>query len=243
MNRAGQQPDGMAPDSGAIPKYHLEGLFDPASAHPDDAHSIQARLIPAGSRVLELGCASGYMSGYLEQSRACTVIGLDFDPLAVSIASTRTTAAFVADLETESALECARPYAPFDVLYAANVLEHIRSAEQVLLNAHALLSPQALVVIALPNIAHYSVRWRLLRGQFNYTDYGIMDRTHVHFYTVKTAVALLEQCGYRVETLSIAGSFLQNALNALARRQKRPLPRLMLPGLLAYEIILTAHRA
>jgi 2-polyprenyl-3-methyl-5-hydroxy-6-metoxy-1,4-benzoquinol methylase len=223
------------------PKYHIEDIFNAEAAHPDDSHSIQARLIPPNSHVLELGCASGYMSGYLEQKKGCTVVGLDYDPLAIEIAKTRTTAAYLADLEAPQPLDVAKPHAPFDVLYAANVLEHVRSAETVLKEAHALLKSNALLVLTLPNIAHYSVRLRLLMGRFDYTDYGVMDRTHVHFYTVDTARALIEQNGYRVESLHIAGSFLQNWLNQRARKADNPLPAPMLPNLLGYEITFVAH--
>jgi methionine biosynthesis protein MetW len=219
-----------------IPKYHLE-RFDPRAAHPYDSHTLQVRHIPAGARVLELGCASGYMSAYLEAEKGCQVVGLDHDPDAIAIAATRAHAAFLADLEADDPLAVARPYAPFDVLYAANVLEHVRNAGRVLRAAHALLRPGALVVVTLPNIAHWQVRLRLLAGRFDYTDYGIMDRTHVHFYTLATARALLNEAGYTVQRVDIAGSLAQNAL-----RRLWPGAPLLLPGLLAYEMILVAAR-
>ncbi len=224
------------------PKYHIADIFNPETAHPDDSHSIQARLIPANSHVLELGCSSGYMSGYLEQKKGCTVVGLDYDPLAIEIAKTRTSAAYLADLEAPDPLNVAKVYAPFDVLYAANVLEHVRSAETVLKEAHSLLKPNALLIMTLPNIAHYSIRLRLLLGKFDYTDYGIMDRTHVHFYTVDTARTLLKSAGYHVESLHIAGSFLQNWLNQRARQANKPLPNPVLPDLLGYEMTFLAQK-
>jgi methionine biosynthesis protein MetW len=221
------------------PKYHLDGLFDPARADVHDSHAIQARLIPPNSRVLELGCSSGYMSGYLERAKNCRVVGVDYDPVAIQIAQTRCYKAIQVDLEQPNALQSVQADAPFDVLYMANVLEHVRSAESILQQAKALLAPNAMIILVLPNIAHWQVRWQLLRGRFAYQDYGIMDRTHVHFYTVDTARALLVSQGYRVEGLHIAGSFLQNQLERVFGRSFAPI----LPNLLAYEMIFSARVA
>jgi methionine biosynthesis protein MetW len=218
------------------PKYHLEQIFNPANAHPQDAHSILMRLVPRGSKVLELGCASGYLSGYMEQALGCRVTGLEFDPAATAIAATRCSEVHTADLDAPDALEVAVPSAPYDVLLAAAILEHLKQAETILQAAHKLLKPGATLIVSLPNVAHWSMRLRLLLGQFDYQDYGIMDKTHVHLYTLKTGRTLLEQNGYIVENIHIAGSGLQNALNGLLG-QHMPL---IFPNLLAYELIYVA---
>jgi methionine biosynthesis protein MetW len=223
-----------------LPKYHLSDVFDPQAAHPDDAHSILMRLIPPSSRVLELGCSSGYLSGYMERVLGCRVTGLELDPVAASIAAKRCSEVYTVDLDAPDALEPASASAPYDALLAAAVLEHLKYPERLLTNARSLLRPGAQVIVSLPNIAHWQVRLRLLRGRFDYEDYGIMDRTHVHFYTIKSGRALLESQRYPVQALHIAGSGLQNLLNARARQSNRALPRPLLPGLLAYEMIFVA---
>jgi methionine biosynthesis protein MetW len=221
-----------------MPKYHLDTIFDPARAHPDDAHSILMRLIPARSRVLELGCATGYLSGYMEQALGCRVTGLEYDADSVAIARTRCQEVHQVDLDAEDALHPVQASGPYDVLLAAAVLEHLKYPQRLLRDAKALLKPGARVIVSLPNIAHWGVR---LRGVFDYADYGIMDRTHLHFYTVSTGHALLAEQGYAVEQLLIAGSGLQNVLNGIARRTNRPLPKPILPGLLGYELIYVAR--
>ncbi|MCZ2098986.1 MAG: class I SAM-dependent methyltransferase [Anaerolineae bacterium] len=223
------------------PKYHLAEIFDPTQADPCDAHSVLMRLVPPDSRVLELGCASGYLSGYMEQALGCRVTGIDADPVATAIAARRCSEVHTADLDAPGALGPARASAPYDVLLAAAVLEHLKQPERLLCEAAALLKPGALAIASLPNIAHWSFRWRLLRGRFDYVDYGVMDRTHCRLYTVRTGRELLEGQGYRVERLMIAGSGLQNVAAALARRANRPEPRPILPGLLAYELIYVAR--
>jgi methionine biosynthesis protein MetW len=224
-----------------MPKYDLDDLFDPEHTPPDDAHSLLMRLVPPGSRVLELGCATGYLSGYMERGLGCTVTGLEYDAASVAIAQTRCSAVYQVDLDAADALAPAEAHAPYDLLFAAAVLEHLKSPETLLEAAKALLAPGAKVIVSLPNIAHWQVRLKLLRGRFDYEDYGIMDRTHLRFFTVDTGRGLLENSGYQVEQLHIAGSGLQNALNALARRRDRALPAPILPGLLAYELIYLAR--
>lgn len=176
------------------------------------------RLIPQGAKVLELGCASGYLSGYMEQALGCRVTGLEADPAATAIAAGRCSQVFTVDLDSPKALEAATSGAPYDVLLAAAVLEHLKYPQRLLQQAHDLLKPGARVIVSLPNIAHWGVRLKLLTGRFDYQDYGVMDRTHLHFYTLPTGRALLEEQGYKVEAIHIAGSAVQNLLNALSRR-------------------------
>lgn len=223
------------------PKYHLDGIFDPARAHPDDAHSILMRLIPPGSRVLELGCASGYLSGYMEQALGCRVTGLEFDPAATAIAATRCSEVYTVDLDAPDALATAASSAPYDVLLAAAVLEHIKQPRRVLAEARGLLKPGGLVIVSLPNVAHWQIRLKLLAGSFDYEDYGIMDRTHLCLYTLKTGRELVESQGYTVEQILIAGSGLQNVLSGLSQRLSLSTPPLIFPGLFGYELIYVAR--
>jgi methionine biosynthesis protein MetW len=224
----------------STPKYHLDSIFDPARAHPDDAHSVLMRLIPRGSRVLELGCASGYLSGYMERGLGCRVTGMEYDADAVAIAKTRCSEAHQVDLDAVDALASAKASAPYDVLLAAAVLEHLKYPERLLTDARALLKTGARVIVSLPNIAYWRMRLNLLLGRFDYQDYGIMDRTHLRLYTLKTGSALLETQGYTVEQVLIAGSGVQNVINGIARRAGQATIPNILPGLMAYELIYVA---
>jgi methionine biosynthesis protein MetW len=221
------------------PKYDLDGLFDPARTNPNDAHSILMRLVPPKTRVLELGCSSGYLSGYLVREKNCYVTGFELDPAATRIAATRCQEVYTADLDNVASLEVAK--GPYDVLLAPAVLEHLKYPERVLEVVRSKLAPNAIVLVSVPNIAHWSSRLKLLRGSFDYTDYGLMDRTHVHFYTVQTGKALLENNGYRVEALYIGGSLVQNLLNSVARKFGKSIDKPIWPNLLGYELIYVAR--
>jgi 2-polyprenyl-3-methyl-5-hydroxy-6-metoxy-1,4-benzoquinol methylase len=224
------------------PKYHLSTIFNLETNHPDDSHSIQVQYVPAQSRVLELGCASGYMSGYLEQVLGCRVTCLEYDPVAAAIAAERCSEVHVVDLDSPNALKVVEASSPYDVLYAANILEHLKYPERILQEVYPLLKPNARVIVALPNIANWRFRIRLLAGKFDYENYGVMDKTHTHFYTAKTAHELLTLSGYHVDELRIAGSSLQNLMNRIARRLHLSLPRPILASLLAYELIFIARK-
>jgi O-antigen biosynthesis protein len=224
------------------PKYHLSEPFDPSKANPDDSHSIQMRYVSANSRVLELGSATGYMSAYMEKVLGCRVTGLEYDEASAQIARERSSEVFVVDLDEPDALLPAKSSAPYDLALVANVLEHLKYPERVLRDIHTLLRPDGRLIVVLPNIAHWQFRLRLLLGKFDYEEYGVMDKTHLHLYTLKTGRELIENAGYRMDDFQIAGSFIQNSLNNLARRFNRPLLKAILPNLFAYELIYIAHK-
>lgn len=223
------------------PKYHMDDIFNPETAHPDEAHSIIMREIPENSRVLELGSASGYLSGYMEQKLSCRVTGLEFDENATRIASERSSEVHTVDLDAEDVLDVAKDSAPYDVFLAAAILEHLKYPERLLQNARDLLSDDALIIVSLPNVAYWQVRLKLLVGNFDYDEYGVMDRTHLKLYTRKTGQELLERNGYRVVNFKTAGSMIQQIANRIARARGRDSAPQILPGLFGYELIYFAR--
>lgn len=92
----------------AVHKYDQADIYNLQTAHPDEAHSILMRLVPPGSRVLEVGCATGYLSGYMTQTLGCQVTGLELNPAAAAVAATRCHAAYAVDLDSPAALNPAR---------------------------------------------------------------------------------------------------------------------------------------
>jgi 2-polyprenyl-3-methyl-5-hydroxy-6-metoxy-1,4-benzoquinol methylase len=91
---------------------------------------------------------------------------------------------------------------PFDVMIFGDVLEHLRDPRTVLMELTASLKDEGLVIISLPNIANIYVRLSLLFGRFDYQDRGILDRTHLHFFTRETFSRFLSDAGFEVEQLS-----------------------------------------
>jgi glycosyltransferase involved in cell wall biosynthesis len=135
----------------------------------------------------------------------------------------------------------------FDKVLLLEVLEHVANPENILRQAASLLKANGYLVVAIPNIANLTVRMMLLFGMFEYHDRGILDRTHLRFYTRRTAVRLLESCGYEVtrrqmtvvpmEVLLGSPKFLVSVLHRLLI-----VLTWMMPGLLGYQTFLTAQR-
>ena len=156
-------------------------------------------MIGVGKRVLELGCSNGYMSRLLKQ-RNCQVTGLDVDPLAAAEARAFCEEVIVADLDARPLVDLL-PGTPFDVAVFGDVLEHLRDPWRILDEARAFLAPGSFVVLSIPNVAHGSVRLALLQGAFDYQPQGLLDSTHLRFFTLRSVRELCLRSGYRIEEI------------------------------------------
>lgn len=203
---------------------------------PFSSHSRVLSLLPAqgsGLRVLDVGCGPGYLFPGLA-ARGFEVTGIDRNrpetlPQGVGFVA--------ADLNRDlPSLEAA-----FDFVLLADVLEHLDHPERVVAWALRCLKPDGRLVISVPNVAHIYVRWKLLWGAFDYQDRGILDRTHVRFFTRKSFVALLHDCGLVCLEMHTTPAPLEllspmfgriGALHAALARS--------LPGLLAYQFVCVA---
>jgi 2-polyprenyl-3-methyl-5-hydroxy-6-metoxy-1,4-benzoquinol methylase len=204
------------------------------------AHRIVLDEVPDGARVLDVGCATGYLAAELSR-RGCTVDGIEFDPDAAQQARAHCREVVVGDLEAPATraevqrmLTGARP----DVVICADVLEHLRDPWTVLAWLRTLLAPGGRAVISVPNIAHWTARRALLRGRFDYTDHGLLDRTHLRFFTRASAAELARRAGFAVrrERLADAPLPLESRVPALARVRGRCVRRC--PELLALQFVL-----
>ena len=157
---------------------------------------------PPGSRVLEFGCAAGYVSRVLRDERRCRVTGFEYSPAMAQQAEPFCERVVVGDIEDFSLWERLTP--PYDVAMFGDVLEHLRDPEAVLRRCRDVLQPDGRLIVSIPNIAHYTVRLALLFGRFDYTQYGILDSTHLHFYTRKSLLEMLARTGYTVEHLEFS---------------------------------------
>ncbi len=157
------------------------------------------RMVGHGKDVLEVGCATGYMSRRLA-ALGNRVTGLDFNADAVEEARRFCTAAIVADLDSQSIVDAVGDRR-FDVIVFGDVLEHLRDPWRVLDESRAILSPSGYAVISIPNIAHGAVRLSLLLGTFEYSELGILDNTHLRFFTLRSIRELCSRAGYRIDVI------------------------------------------
>ena len=161
-----------------------------------DSHRLILAAIPDGARVLDVGCAGGYLARALAQ-RGISTVGIEPDPTMAAEAEEhceRVYRATVEEAQTLPELQAER----FDVVIYGDVLEHLVDPLGALRWARGLLTDSGLIVVSIPNVAHWSVRWSLATGRFDYTDYGLLDRTHLRFFTRRTAHELVHDAGLEV---------------------------------------------
>lgn len=169
---------------------YTEFQDDPASTH-----SKIVSLVPPATRVLEFGCATGYMSQVLKSRLGCTVVGVEIDRDAAAIAEQHTERVIVGDAEKiDYAAELAGE--EFDVVLFADVLEHLKEPGDVLRRVRPFIAENGVVIASIPNIAHASVRLALLGGEFRYREWGLLDDTHLRFFTRASIQDLFEESGY-----------------------------------------------
>lgn len=152
------------------------------------------RRVPTGASVLELGPGPGAMTQVLK-ARGHSITVIENDPAALQALRRLEVKAVEADLDDLAWLDGLRGER-FDCVLACDVLEHLRGPEQVLNALSGLMQPMGSLVISLPNIAYAGVASALRAGVFDYADKGLLDRTHVRFFTRRSIEQLLMDCGW-----------------------------------------------
>ena|SRR3989344_5514773 len=208
--------------SGQI-KYRYQGKFDPEKLKPDNIDRLSMEMVPERSKVLELGAATGFMGDWLKKAKKCKVVGVDINPVAKPD--------IAGNLDELSTWKRIAARGKFDVVLASAILEHLQNPEMVLEQIRQVLKPKGILVLTLPNIAHWRMRLNLLLGNWNYEDYGILDRTHLRFFTYFTAVKLVRRSGFRVKKVAIDPAGGLKYFNWLVKRW---------PNLYAYQIAIKA---
>ena len=224
-----------------------------ASADADDQGYVHLQTIPyrghhllvqavlgatqPGGRVFEGGVSSGYFASVLVRA-GLQVDGHELDSEVAERARQVCGQVHVGDLSEFDPDELDGDY---DVLLFGDTLEHLPDPAAVLRRLRPKLRPGGALIISVPNVANWFVRLSLLAGRFNYADRGIMDRTHLRFYTVRTVAEMLADAGFRVE--SIVGSIpvpgvTDERLGRLTHRIGN-----LRPSLFAYGLIVTARPA
>jgi 2-polyprenyl-3-methyl-5-hydroxy-6-metoxy-1,4-benzoquinol methylase len=171
------------------PAIGIDAGADTDHTGPPTARDRVVRLVGHNKRVLDLGAATGSLAAALVE-RGCTVVGIERDPDLAVLAKPHCEAVLVTDLSSTDFGELAD--APlFDVIVAADVLEHLVEPARVLEKVLRYLAPDGYLVTSIPNVAHGSVRLALLAGQFPYAETGTLEPTNVRFYTLESMIDML----------------------------------------------------
>jgi len=159
--------------------------------------SLIINQIKRGSTVLEFGPANGRMTKYLKEVLDCKVYLVEIDEEAGKEALQYGEDLIVDDIENYSWFEKYENIS-FDYITFADVLEHLRDPESVIIRAKQLLKQDGSVILSVPNLAHNSVLISLLNHDFEYTKVGLLDNTHIHFFTKNSLESMMIRCGLTV---------------------------------------------
>ncbi|HUZ50383.1 MAG TPA: methyltransferase domain-containing protein [Candidatus Dormibacteraeota bacterium] len=177
--------------------YPQQTEFAQGTLDPNSSLAILVGAVGERKRVLDVGCATGYLAKVL-QSRQCDTVGIDINPKAAEEARKYCSRVVVTDLDNASIAEAVGDDT-FDIIVFADVLEHLRNPLRVLDEARSLLREGGFALISLPNIAHGAVRLALLQGNFDYQELGLLDDSHLRFFTRRSAEELFLEAGYHLE--------------------------------------------
>ncbi|RLB91148.1 MAG: hypothetical protein DRH50_11380 [Deltaproteobacteria bacterium] len=201
-----------------------------------------ARKIKMSSRVLELGVATGYFSCFLQKQLECVVDGVEIDPVMAEESKLWCRKLLVGDLE-QVCLSEHFSRKSYDHVVCADVLEHLRDPAYVLKQLPDLLNRNGNVLISIPNIAYAGLILELISGEFSYRDEGLLDRTHLRFFTKTSFLDLLQTLSYTIEGIDMVHlPFEMSEFGSIVKKAD-PLLRdrlIALPDSDVYQYIITA---
>ena len=188
------------------------------------AHQKIIEYVGKNKRVLDIGCATGYLAKEFRKN-GCHVLGIEMDEEAAKVAGQYCDDILVGDVEQIRRLPY--PEGSFDIIVYADVLEHLKRPDLVLLRFKKYLSKSGQLIVSVPNIAYFTIRLKLLLGRFEYGEKGILDTTHLRFFTLNSIKKMLYECSYRITKIDYTGPA------AVVK---------ILPRLLATQFVIVAHR-
>lgn len=172
-------------------------VIDAILADPAQPLARMASLVPDGAQVLDVGAGNGNLARTLVRAgRKVTIDAIEPNAFAADLARPfyRTVhTAFAQDLIAQGALPA------YDVVTIADVIEHVSDPYAFLRTLDPLVQGGATVLLSVPNIGFGAARLALLNGAFDYVDSGLLERTHLRYITLKTALAVFEELGWAVE--------------------------------------------
>ena len=156
-------------------------------------------LFPAGAhRVLDVGCGAGTFGVNLKKTHGCEVWGVEPDGKSFEKAAAQLDRAFHGFFDAQTGL----PEKYFDCIFFNDVLEHMVDPAAALRLARGLLAPGGKIIASIPNIAHFPTVWHLVfGGEWRYAERGILDRTHLRFFTRGSIAELFSENGFRLVRL------------------------------------------
>lgn len=184
---------------GSTIMFEKDGILSLAELR-HSPHDIIPKLIEGSSIILDVGCNAGYLGQNL-RGRNVTADGVDINDEALEIAKNYYRNVYKRDLYS-SILDINQEQ--YDYIIFADILEHLPRPDLLLIDAKKYLKSNGQIIISLPNIARIEIRLKLLFGRFEYSP-GILSGDHLRFFTKKSAIKMLENCGYTIKKIIPTG--------------------------------------
>lgn len=161
---------------------------------PLSSHKRVENFVPESLEILDLGAEGNYIVELKKKNCTVTGVGLSEIPLEIKNQYDK----FLLENLEENGWKMKLKGEKFDVIILADVIEHLKEAKSLISSLKDFLKSEGFVVASTPNIAHFYVRVALLFGSFPYGERGILDRTHLHFYTLRSFKKLFEREGFKI---------------------------------------------
>jgi 2-polyprenyl-3-methyl-5-hydroxy-6-metoxy-1,4-benzoquinol methylase len=204
-------------------------------------NDIVALVPETCQRILDVGCAVGMVGKALKCNRADRyIVGIEVNPEVAQHARARLDEVLVGDVEE---LDLDRYVGYFDCIIYADILEHLRDPWGLLKAQRRLLVEDGYVVASIPNVQYYYILLHLVRGRWPYADRGVLDRTHLRFFTLREIKALFVNTGFEIHYIERVYRLLdrRSAINRHAREILRWL--FPLRGFFTFQYLVLAAKA
>lgn len=201
----------------------------------DDFNCRVYSVIPNQARILDIGCATGTLGTEIKANKAPRqLIGIEIDKRSADKALRFYDKVLVMDVEKTVRLPFKRK--SFDCIVLADILEHLRDPESLLKTVSKYLADDGVLIVSVPNVAFISIRISLGVGRFEYHEKGIMDKSHLHFFTLASFQKLIQDSGFQI--ISVRGYInTRKQLNFLDMLAK------LFPTIFAYQFLLIARKS
>lgn len=193
-------------------KTHNDLLVPPLYDTPPNEEICA--LVEEGQKVLDVGCATGRIAEKLKREKNCSVVGIEISKAMAQIARKRCDKVIIANIELLKPIGFPAKF--FDIILFADILEHCRNPKDILQNLKRYLSNKGYILVSVPNVANWEIRYNLLRGEFNYQGGTILDDGHLRFFTLATIRGLIEESGFRVVEVKTRNALLKRLGNLWA---------------------------
>lgn len=157
----------------------------------------------AAGRILDVGCGVGMLGQFIKKRQCCELVGIENNALAAIHARQYYDVVRELDIEHDELGQLGR----FDCIICSHILEHVVHPQQVLQQMADFLTPDGVIVVALPNVASWKSRWAIVRGRGLPSDGGVFDRTHRWFFNLRTSKKLVTDAGLTIGHITADGNF------------------------------------